>query len=85
MRTRLVRIGNSQGIRIPKPVLDQVGLSGEVELHVSGNTLVLAPVHAARAGWADAFRVMAERGDDALVDGDLNALSTWDKDQWQWR
>jgi antitoxin MazE len=85
MRTRLVRIGNSQGIRIPKPVLDQVGLAGEVELRVSGNTLVLAPVRAARAGWGDAFSVMAERGDDALADRDAQSLSTWDEDEWQWR
>ena len=85
MRTRLVHIGNSLGIRIPRPVLEQVGLTGEIELTVHENSLVLAPVRAARAGWADAFRAMAERGDDALVDGEFSALSTWDKDQWQWR
>jgi len=76
VRTRLVRIGNSQGIRIPKPVLEQVGLTGEVELTVQAGSLVLAPVRTARAGWSDAFRAMAQRGDDALVDGDLQALSS---------
>ena len=85
MRTRLVRIGNSQGIRIPKPVIEQVGLSGEVELTVQENTLVVAPVRAARAGWSAAFRAMAERRDDALVDGELPSLTTWDRDEWQWK
>ena len=85
MRTRLVRIWNSQGIRIPKSVLDQVGLSGEVELTVLEGSLVLAPVRAARAGWADAFSAMAERGNDVLADGELHALSTFDEDEWQWR
>jgi antitoxin MazE len=85
VRTRLVRIGNSQGIRIPKPVLEQVGLTGEVELTVQADSLVLAPVRTARAGWSGAFRAMAQRRDDALVDGDLQALSSWDKEEWKWR
>jgi antitoxin MazE len=85
MRTRLVRIGNSQGIRIPKPVIVQIGLSGEVELTVRENALVVAPVRAARAGWSAAFRAMAERRDDALVDGELPSLTTWDRDEWQWK
>jgi antitoxin MazE len=85
MRARLVQIGNSQGIRIPKPILEQVGLAGEVELTVQNGSLVVAPVHAARAGWETAFRAMAARGDDALIDGDLPALSAWDEGEWQWR
>jgi antitoxin MazE len=85
MRTRLVRIGNSQGIRIPKPVLEQLGLTGEVELTVQDDSLVVAPVRATRAGWSTAFRAMALRRDDALVDGELPTLSAWDKEEWKWR
>jgi antitoxin MazE len=85
MRTRIVRIGNSQGIRIPKPVLEQVGLTGEVELMVQDDSLVIAPVRATRAGWSNAYRGMAQRRDDALVDGELPNLSTWDRDEWKWR
>jgi antitoxin MazE len=85
VRTRLVRIGNSQGIRIPKPVLEQVGLAGEIELTVRANSLVLSPVREARANWSSAFRAMAQRGDDSLVDGDLQALSSWDNEEWKWR
>jgi antitoxin MazE len=85
MRTRLVRIGNSQGIRIPKPLLEQVGLTGEVELTVHAHSLVLAPVRTARADWSSAFSAMAQRGDDALVDGELQPLSSWDKEEWKWR
>ena len=85
MRTRLVRIGNSRGIRIPKAVIEQVGLGGEVELTVQENALVVAPVRAARAGWSTAFLAMAQRRDDALVDGELPSLTTWDRDEWQWK
>jgi antitoxin MazE len=85
MRTRLVRIGNSQGIRIPKAVIEQVGLGGEVELTVQENALVVAPVRAVRAGWSTAFLAMAQRRDDALVDGELPILTAWDRDEWQWK
>ena len=37
MTTRVVRIGNSQGVRIPKPLLEQAGLTGEVEMVVEND------------------------------------------------
>jgi antitoxin MazE len=65
MKTRIIRIGNSQGIRIPKPLLEQTGLRDEVELSVQDDALIIRPARTPRAGWADAFREMARRGDDA--------------------
>lgn len=67
MRVRIVRIGNSRGVRIPKAVLDETGLDGEVELRVAGGTVVLEPVSRPRAGWAEAF---AAGGGGGPVDGD---------------
>ena len=52
MKTRIVPIGNSQGIRIPKVLLEQVGLKGEVELSVDGDSLIIRPAASPRAGWA---------------------------------
>jgi antitoxin MazE len=68
MKTRIVAIGNSQGIRIPKPLLEQCGLSGEVEISAEDGALVIRPVKGRRANWAAAFQEMARRGDDALLD-----------------
>ena len=82
-RTRIVKIGNSQGVRIPKPVLEQLGLSGEVELLVDGGQLVIRNVQRPRAGWASQFEQMAVNGDDALLDPDITA-SHWDEDEWTW-
>jgi antitoxin MazE len=82
MKTRIVRIGNSQGVRIPKPLLEQAGLRGEVEISVQDGSLVIKPA-APRAGWADAFREMARRGDDALLD-DVTP-TRWDEGEWEWR
>jgi antitoxin MazE len=85
MKTRIVSIGNSQGIRIPKPLLEQTGLSDEVEISVENDALVIRPSRKPRAGWAEAFRAMAQRGDDALLDEEASNLSSWDEKEWEWQ
>jgi antitoxin MazE len=85
MKTHIVRIGNSQGVRIPKPLLEQTGLQGEVEITAEDGSLVIRPVKKPRDGWASAFREMARRGDDALIDDPAPTLSGWDEDEWEWR
>ena len=84
MKTRIVRIGNSQGIRIPKPVLEQVGLPVEVELVVEDNTIIIRPFTRPREGWADEFKSMAEAGDDELLDEEAVSASSWDAEEWEW-
>jgi antitoxin MazE len=84
MRVRIVKIGNSQGIRIPKPVLEQTRLRDEVEIKVKDEQIVLSPVLEPRAGWAEAFREMAHHGDDEMLDAPLPSLSNWDVDEWEW-
>jgi antitoxin MazE len=84
MKTRIVAIGNSRGIRIPKLLLDQTGLTGDVEISVEADSLRIGPVKKPRAGWAAAFEEMARRGDDALVDEPAPSLSSWDERDWQW-
>ena len=82
-KTRIVRIGNSQGIRIPKSILEQSRIGEEVELEVREEELIIRPARRARSGWDEAFRAMADQGDDALLDGD-HALSSWDEEEWEW-
>jgi antitoxin MazE len=84
MKTRIVAIGNSQGIRIPKLLLEQTGLSGEVEISAEENALVIRAARKPRAGWAAACREMAERGDDVLLDGGSPSSSSWDEEEWEW-
>jgi antitoxin MazE len=68
MLTTIRRLGNSQGILIPKPVLQQVGLVDQAEMRVEGDALVLRkPKAAQRTGWAEACRKLAAAGDDGLV------------------
>lgn len=68
MRTRIVRIGNSQGVRIPKPLLEQAGLPEDVELHAEDGRIVIAAGRQPRSGWAEAARELRARGEDGLRD-----------------
>jgi antitoxin MazE len=82
MRTRIVKIGNSRGIRLPKPLLEQAGLGDEVELTAEAGQIVIAAPRVARAGWADAARRLAAAGEDHL---DLNHATSFDEAEWEWR
>ena len=81
-KTRMVRIGNSQGIRIPKVLVEQLGLTDEVELSVQGDRLVVRSGRRPRQGWAKAAREMHERGDDRIVEE--FPPTSWDLEEWHW-
>ncbi len=82
-RTRIVSIGNSQGVRIPKPLLEQAGLEGEVELHAEEGRIVIAAARRPREGWAEAARAIHERGEDQLPDPPTP--TRFDDEEWEWR
>lgn len=84
MRARIVKIGNSQGIRIPKPLLEQTGIMDDVELEVEQNQIIIRSVSNPRSGWDDAFKAMADSGDDIIMDEADNISHSWDEDEWQW-
>lgn len=84
MKTRIVRIGNSQGVRIPKPLLEQSGLGEEVYLELENGRIIIRAADQPRQGWEQAFRAMAERGDDVLLDSDAPASAVWDDEEWEW-
>ncbi len=85
MITRIVKIGNSQGIRIPKILIEQSGLKEEVDLEVENNQIVIRPIRKIREGWDHAFQLMAEKGDDQLLDKDAGInQSSWDSQEWEW-
>jgi antitoxin MazE len=83
MRTRIIKIGNSQGVRIPRALLEQSGLSTEVELEVQDTQIVIRSAERPRQGWEEAFCVMAEHQDDRLLDPDLTGQTPWDEGEWQ--
>jgi antitoxin MazE len=68
MKTRIIRIGNSRSVRIPKPLLEQAGLEDEVQLRVTEAGIVIEGVSRQGDGWAAAAAKLRERGDDGLLD-----------------
>lgn len=84
VRTRIVKIGNSQGVRIPRLLLDQLELGEEIELVVEEGQLVVRPLRRTRQGWDEAFQRMAEQGDDRLLDETAVSLTGWDGEEWEW-
>jgi antitoxin MazE len=81
MKLRIVRIGNSRGIRLPRPVLEQCGFTDSADLRVQRDRLVLSPSRPLRAGWEDAFRKGNATGDSLLIDG---APTYFDREEWTW-
>jgi antitoxin MazE len=82
--TRIIKIGNSRGVRIPKAVFDQVPLGDEVQLEVQDKQVVIRPAAMPRQGWDEQFRLMAKHGDDCLLDAHAGPQSSWDEEEWQW-
>ncbi len=84
MRARIVKIGNSQGIRIPKTLLEQTGIMDDVEIDVEKDKIIIRPITNPRADWDKAYETMADKGDDALINGNENISHSWDEEEWQW-
>ncbi len=83
MKVALVRIGNSRGIRIPKPIFEQCGFRGTVDLHVEKGRLIIAKGRSPREGWEEAFRAAgSSAADELLLDG-LPA-NQFDEEEWEW-
>jgi len=79
MKAKLVRIGNSRGIRLPKPLLEQAGLVDEVEIRVEAGQVIISALRAARAGWAAAA---AKHGPSGLLDAP--SATRFDDEEWTW-
>jgi len=81
IQTQIVEIDNSQGIRIPKSLLEQIGISEAVEIEVHGDRIVIRAALKPRAGWEEAFAKMAQQHDDVLLDE--VTTTEWEKLEWQ--
>ena len=82
MKVSIIQIGNSQGLRIPKPIIQQCGFGNEVELEVHDRQLTIKPAAEIRNNWDMAFKVMAANDDDQLIDF---PREQWDEEEWEWK
>lgn len=80
--SKIIRIGNSRGVRIPKPLLEQAGLDGPVRLRVVESGIIIERRTEVRDGWGDAAERLNECGDDGLLDP-LQS-TRFDESDWTW-
>ncbi len=83
MKANIIRIGNSLGLRIPKPLIEQCGFEGQVELTIDQNRLIISPSTDVRVGWSNGFQEMAQNGDDQPLLAETNS-NEFDDTEWEW-
>ena len=83
MKTSMIRIGNSRGVRIPRPIIEQLHLGNEVDMTPERGRLVIQPLHRPRKGWEDTFKGAAKAGEEP---GCYEAPSPtrFDREEWEW-
>jgi len=82
MKARLVQIGNSRGVRIAKPLLEEAGLVDEVDIRARAGAIVITPRTRPRAGWAEAAARLANTKAARLLDEP--APTHFDEEEWEW-
>ena len=82
MKTRIVKIGNSRGVRLPKPLIEEAGLGEEVELRVVESGLLIERTLPTRAGWSVAAALLRARGEGGLLDE--TSATDFDVSEWVW-
>lgn len=82
MKARLVRIGNSRGVRLPKPLIEQAGLTEEVELVVREGEIAIMRTARQRQGWSKAAAQLAAQGESQLLDEVVP--TRFDGEEWEW-
>ncbi len=82
MKAQIIQIGNSQGIRIPKMMLEETRLSGEVELEVHPDGLLIKSLQKPRNTWDAEFKAIAETDDDQPLQ--TEAATRFDSKEWKW-
>jgi antitoxin MazE len=81
MKSQIIQIGNSQGIRIPKVLLEESRISGDVDLELHPDGILIRKALRPRAGWEDAFKKMAENDEDEL---DGAEIGDFERKEWPW-
>lgn len=82
MKAKLVQIGNSRGVRLPKLMIEEAGLADEVELQVREGAVVIRPLRAPRSGWEPAAKMLRDRQGSRLLD--LETSTHFDEEEWEW-
>ena len=84
MKTNLIQIGNSKGIRIPKSFIEQYQLNGEIELIPSKSGLLITSSSKPRNGWEDVFKNSTAEEKDSDSSAWRSVSNQFDNEEWSW-
>lgn len=71
MKTSIIQIGNSRGLRLSKTILEKYNIKDKVELILEKSQIILRPIELPRKDWEEKFKKMTESGDDQLLINDI--------------
>ena len=80
MELDIIKIGNSQGIRMPVAILKQCGIDSKVSIEIKNDSIIIKPIEAPRRGWAEKFELMHEENNDMPIiheEIDSDFLEDW--------
>ncbi len=84
MQAKITKIGNSQGIIIPKTIIEQCGFAEKVNLEVKDNHLIISPIaENPRKGWEEAIIAAGVNENEELLMG-YYLEHSWDEEEWTW-
>ena len=83
IRTRLIRIGNSRGIRLPKPVIEHAGIEDDVDLTLQDGRVIIEAAGHPRSDWDTQFQDADESNQDEILLPEME--SAWDDEEWEWK
>ncbi len=82
MKAKLIPIGNSREVRLPKPLIKEAGLQSEVDIHVRDGAVIITSTKSPRFGWEEAAKLLRERQGDRLLDQPTS--THFDQTAWTW-
>jgi antitoxin MazE len=82
MKAKLVQIGNSRGVRLPKPMIEEARLHDNIDIHVVEGSIVITSNFKQRSSWADSAKRLHDQNGDVLLD-QTNPTS-FDETEWKW-
>lgn len=86
IHSRLVKIGNSKGVRLPKTLLEMSGIKDEIQIFIDNGQIIICPLEKnnPRLGWQKSFQEMAQENHDQILDQEIVSTSSWDDLEWEW-
>jgi antitoxin MazE len=82
MKAKLIQIGNSQGVRLPKPFIKEARLEEEVDIQVREGSIIISSMKAPRTGWEESARLIHDRKVDTLLDPPTQ--THFEQSEWEW-